>query len=143
MHCQLTGEDNGLRLSWSTKVTDTSSVSGTVSRASAAIRPRVSFKDPSPSMILLSSANAASGSRLAPSPDDSTVIIAWLSHSTHTVQRQGVGPSCRERDAPHPTKRVTAWVNPLHPGPADDLLVRFPHPRATTALPSYSKKSQS
>jgi hypothetical protein len=86
-------------LSWSTKVTDTSSVSGTVSRASAAIRPRVSFMDPSPSMILLRSANAASGSRLAPSQDDSTVISPGF-HTARIPFKDSVGLSCPERDAP-------------------------------------------
>jgi hypothetical protein len=90
-------------------------------------------------MILLSSANAASGSRLAPSQDDSTVIIACF-HEARIPFQQG-GPVCRERDAPHPTRRVAAWVNPLHPGPADDLLVRFPHARATTAVPIYNKRN--
>src|SRR4051812_6052430 len=63
MHCQLTGEDNGLRL----VVVDQGHrhLIG-VGHGLAGERsnpPKVSFKDPSPSMILLSSANAASGSR--------------------------------------------------------------------------------
>ena len=37
-------------------------------------------------------------------------------------------------------RRITAWVNPLHPGPADDLLIRFPHQKGDHSTPKLQQK---
>jgi hypothetical protein len=91
-------------------------------------------------MILLSSANAASGSRLARSQDDSTVIIACF-HTARIAFKQGWARPVLS--GTHHIRRDASLRGSIRftQGQPTIYWFRFPHARATTAVPICNKRN--